>query len=127
MEFYVQKDGQQYGALTSTAFQEHLQAGIFSMTDVAWDQKTVQWLPIENLLRLHAERAPKSFPRGVAYLQCINSPDTEKLVQLTENQSVTIETSPVSNHLSEDSDTLPHHVQVTVNQRRVQAEAPDYQ
>ena len=121
MEFYVQKDGQQYGPLTSTAFQEHLQAGTFALTDLAWDPKNPQWIPIEELLRLQGERASKSLSRGTAYLQCISGADKGKRVQLTENQPVTIGTSPEANVLSDDPNTLASHVQVTVSQRRVTA------
>lgn len=123
MEFYVQKDGRQYGPLTSTTLQENLQAGTFALTDLSWDQKSAQWLPLEELLRLQGERASKSLSRGVAYLRCINGPDSGKRVQLTENQPVTIGTASDSNVLSDDPDALPHHVQVTVNQRKVTATA----
>ena len=123
MEFYVQKDSQQYGPLTSTALQEHLQAGTFALTDLAWDQKSTNWLPLEDVLRLQGERQSKSLSRGLAFLQCISGPDLGKRVQLIENQPVIIGTSPDSNVLSDDPDTLPHHVQVTVSQRKVNAEA----
>jgi RsiW-degrading membrane proteinase PrsW (M82 family) len=123
MEFYVQKDGQQYGPLTSTALQEHLQAGTFSLTDLVWDQAKPQWIPIEELLRLQSERQSKILSRGIAYLQCVSGPDLGKRVQLAENQPVIIGTSPDSNVLSDDSDALPHHIQVTVSQRKVTAQA----
>ncbi|WP_113958331.1 DUF4339 domain-containing protein [Roseimicrobium gellanilyticum] len=113
MEYYVQKDGQQYGPLTSTTLQEHLHAGTSALTDLTWDQKSAQWLPIEELLRLQGKRHSKSLPRGVACLQCLSGPDSGKRVQLTENPPVIIETSADSNVLSVDPDALPHHVQVS--------------